>query len=40
MVDSSKCAVAGNDDRRRWMELHDILHPRLDVADEVTINEM
>ena len=39
-ADSAEGAVAGNNDRRRWVKLYDALHPRLDVADEVTVDEV
>ena len=39
-VDSAERAVADDDDRRRWVELHDVLHPLLDVTDEVAIDDM
>ena len=39
-ADSAECAVAGDDDRRRRVELHDVLHPQLDVVDEVAVGEM
>ena len=39
-ADFSECAVAGNGDFRRWIESHDVLHPCLDVADEVAVEEM
>ena len=39
-ADSSECAVAIDDNHHRWVELHDVLHSRLDVDDEVTVDEM
>ena len=39
-TDSSERAVAGTDGRRKWIEPYDILHPRLDVADEVAVDEV
>ena len=32
--------VTGNDNRRRWIELHDVLDPRLDVADDMPVDEV
>ena len=39
-ADSAARAATDNDDRRRWVELHDVLHPRLAVADEVVVDEV
>ena len=38
--DSTERAVAGDGDHRRWVELHDILHPRLDVTDRIAVDEI
>ena len=39
-ADSTESDMTGNDDRRRWVELHDVLHPRLDVTDEMAVDEV
>ena len=39
-ADSAEGAVAGNDNRRRWVELRNVLILRLDVTDEVTLDEV
>ena len=39
-ADTTKRAVAGDDNRRRWVELHGVLPPRLNVVDEVAVDEM
>ena len=40
-ADSAERAVASDDDRRhRWVEFHDVRHPRLDVTDEVAVDEV
>ena len=39
-ADSLERAVAGDDDCRRWGELHDALYPRLNVSDKVAVDEM
>ena len=39
-ADVSERAVADNDDRRRWIELHDVLHSRLNVTDKVSVDEI
>ena len=39
-ADSSEYAVAGNNDRRQWIESHDVLLSCLDVANEVAVDEM
>ena len=38
--DSVERGVIGNDDRRRWIELPDVLHSRLNVTDNVAVGEM
>ena len=39
-ADVSERAVAGNGDGLRWIELHDVLHSRLNVTDKVSVDEM
>ena len=39
-VDSAERAVAGNDDRRWWVKLHDVLFPRFDVTDEDAVEQV
>ena len=38
--DSAEGVVASDDHRRRWVKFHDVLHPRLDIADEVAVDEV
>ena len=38
-ADSAEGVGDGDDGRYRWVELHDALHPGLDVADEVSVDE-
>ena len=40
IADFAEGAVVDDDDRCRWLELHDILYPRLDVTDEVATDEV
>ena len=37
-VDFAEGSLADDDDRHRWVKLHDILYPRLNVADEVAVD--
>ena len=39
-TDSSECAVAGNGDRGRGVELHDALHLSLDLTDKFAVDQM
>ena len=39
-ADSFERTVSGNDDRCRWVELHGVFHPQLDLVDEVAVDEM
>ena len=39
-ADSAEHAVARDDDNRRWINLHDVLHSRLDISDEVAVDEV
>ena len=38
-ADFAERAVAGEDDCRRWVVRHGILHPRLEDADEVAVDK-
>ena len=38
--DSAENAVAGDNDRCRWVELHGVLHPQLDVINEGAVDEL
>ena len=39
-ADSAEGTVARDNDCRRWVEFHDVLYPRLDVTDEVAVDEV
>ena len=39
-ADLAEGAVAGDDDRRLWAELHDVLHSRLDIADKLAVDKV
>ena len=39
-ADPAERAVVSYNDRRRWVELHDVLHARHDVSDVVAVNEL
>ena len=39
-ADSTEEGMAGDDDRCQWIELHNVLHPRHDVADEVAVDKV
>ena len=32
--------MTGDDDRRRWIELHGVFNPQFHVVDEVTVDEV
>ena len=39
-ADSAKSAVASDNDRHLYVELNDVLHPRVDVSDNVALDEV